>query len=101
MNPSETRMNVARSIEEKLSSLQPSRLELTDESALHAGHEGAKGGGGHYRLTIVSRQFSGKNTVARHRMIYAALAPMMQQQIHALAIRAYAPDETETISPQP
>ena len=98
MNPSETRMNVARSIEEKLASLQPSRLELTDESALHAGHEGAKGGGGHYRLTIVSPQFSGKNTVARHRMIYAALGSMMQQQIHALAIRAYAPDEASTTS---
>jgi len=91
-------MNVARTIEEKLAALQPSRLELTDDSALHAGHEGAKGGGGHYRLTIVSQQFSGKNTVARHRMIYAALGPMMQQQIHALAIRAYAPDEAATIS---
>jgi BolA family transcriptional regulator, general stress-responsive regulator len=91
-------MNVARSIEQRLAALEPSRLELADDSALHAGHEGAKGGGGHYRLTIVSRQFSGKNTVARHRMIYAALGTMMQQQIHALAIRAYAPDEAETIS---
>ncbi len=91
-------MNVARSIEQKLAALEPSRLELTDDSALHAGHEGAKGGGGHYRLTIVSQQFSGKNTVARHRMIYAALGSMMQRQIHALAIRAYAPDEAETIS---
>jgi BolA protein len=91
-------MNVARSIEQKLAALEPSRLELADDSALHAGHEGAKGGGGHYRLTIVSEQFSGKNTVARHRMIYAALGPMMQQQIHALAIRAYAPDEAETLS---
>jgi BolA protein len=91
-------MNVAQSIEQKLAALQPSRLEIADDSAMHAGHEGAKGGGGHYRLTIVSPQFSGKNTVARHRMIYAALAPMMQQQIHALAIRAYAPDEAETLS---
>ncbi len=91
-------MNVARSIEQRLAALEPSRLELTDDSALHAGHEGAKGGGGHYRLTIVSRQFSGKNTVARHRMVYAALGTMMQQQIHALAIRAYAPDEAVTIS---
>ena len=98
MNPSEPRMNVARSIEQKLAALEPSRLELADDSALHAGHAGAKGGGGHYRLTIVSPQFSGKNTVARHRMIYATLGPMMQQQIHALAIRAYAPDEAETLS---
>ena len=91
-------MNVARSIEQRLAALEPSRLELTDDSALHAGHEGAKGGGGHYRLTIVSEQFTGRNTVARHRMVYAALGPMMQQQIHALAIRAYAPHEAETLS---
>ena len=91
-------MNVTQIIEQKLAALQPSRLELSDDSALHAGHEGAKGGGGHYSLTIVSPQFSGKNTVARHRLIYAALGSMMQQQIHALAIRAYAPDEAETLS---
>ena len=90
-------MNVTRSIEQELAALEPSRLEIADDSALHAGHAGAKGGGGHYRLTIVSPQFAGKNTVARHRMIYAALGPMMQQQIHALAIRAYAPDEAETL----
>jgi len=91
-------MNVTQLIEQKLAALQPSRLELSDDSARHAGHEGAKGGGGHYSLTIVSPQFSGKNTVARHRLIYAALGSMMQQQIHALAIRAYAPDEAETLS---
>ena len=91
-------MNVAHSIEQKLAGLQPKRLELADDSALHAGHAGAKGGGGHYRLLIVSQQFSGMSTVARHRMIYAALGPMMQQQIHALAIRAYAPDEAVTLS---
>jgi BolA protein len=91
-------VNVAGSIERELAALQPSRLEITDDSALHAGHEGAKGGGGHYRLTIVSPQFTGKSTIARHRMIYAALGPMMQAQIHALAIRAYAPDETDSFS---
>lgn len=91
-------MNVVRIIEEKLAALQPSRLELRDDSALHAGHEGAKGGGGHYSLTIVSPQFSGKSTVARHRLIYATLGPMMQQQIHALQIRAYAPDESIDVS---
>ena len=90
-------MNVAQAIEQKLAALQPSRLELRDDSALHAGHEGAKSGGGHYALTIVSPLFTGKNTVARHRLIYAALGSMMQQQIHALAIRAYAPEESKDI----
>ena len=91
-------MNVVLAIEQKLAALEPSRLELRDDSALHAGHEGAKGGGGHYSLTIVSPQFSGKNTLARHRLVYAALGPMMQQQIHALAIRAYAPEEPDNSS---
>jgi BolA protein len=88
-------MSASEAIELKLAALQPSRLELRDDSALHAGHEGAKGGGGHYSLTIVSPQFAGKNTLARHRLIYAALGSMMQQQIHALAIHAYAPDEAK------
>ena len=87
-------MNVTEAIEEKLAALQPSRVEVVDDSFKHAGHEGAKGGGGHYSLTIVSSQFAGKSTLARHRMIYAALGPMMQREIHALAIRAHAPDET-------
>jgi BolA family transcriptional regulator, general stress-responsive regulator len=86
-------MNVAMTIEQKLAALEPSRIELADESSLHAGHEGAKSGGGHYRLTIVSQQFAGKNTLARHRMVYGALGTMMHKEIHALAIRAYAPDE--------
>ena len=87
-------MNTAELIQQKLTVLQPSLLQIQDDSALHAGHEGAKGGGGHYSLTIVSPQFSGKNTLARHRLIYTALGSMMQQQIHALAIRAYAPEES-------
>lgn len=91
-------MNVAQSIELELAKLEPIRMELVDDSFKHAGHEGAKGGGGHYSLSIVSAQFAGKNTVARHRMIYAALGPMMQTQIHALAIRAYAPDEAKSFS---
>jgi BolA protein len=91
-------VSVIRTIEEKLGALHPSLIEIADDSGLHAGHEGAKSGGGHYRLTIVSARFSGKNTLARHRMINGALGGMMQQQIHALAIRAYAPDEVKSLS---
>ena len=86
-------MNVAERIEQRLADLDPEALELTDDSAQHAGHEGAKGGGGHFRLTIVSKAFCGKSSQARHRMIYDALAPMMKREIHALAIKAYAPEE--------
>ena len=90
-------MNVMQKIERRLARLRPSRIELADDSGLHAGHAGA-GGGGHFRLTIVSAQFTGKSTLARHRMIYDALGPMMQQEIHALAIRANAPEETDVQS---
>jgi len=71
-------------------------MELLDESAQHAGHAGASPGGNtHWRLTIVSAAFAGKPTVARHRMIYAALGDLMRQPIHALTISARAPDEND------
>jgi len=73
--------------------LAPASLHIDDESALHAGHAGARSGGGHYRVDIVSEAFTGKNTVARHRLIYAALGDLIPGAIHALAIRASAPDE--------
>ena len=77
----------------QLVTLNPTALELIDESYKHAGHAGAASGGGHYVLRIVSTQFIGKNTVARHRMIYLALGEMMKQEIHALTIQALAPSE--------
>ena len=83
----------ASAIRERLAALEPEALELADESALHAGHAGAKSGGGHYRLTLVSARFAGQPLQARHRMVYRALAPLMSKDIHALAIHAYAPDE--------
>jgi BolA protein len=66
---------------------------VIDESAAHAGHAGAASGGGHYQLTIVSARFAGMSRVARHRLVYATLGPLMQHRIHALAVRAYAPGE--------
>lgn len=77
----------------RLAALNPMNLEIIDESHKHAGHAGARDGGGHYVLNIVSAQFSGNNTVARHRMIYSALGEMMKREIHALAIQARTPDE--------
>jgi BolA protein len=86
-------VTTSRQIEEKLAVLEPESLEIFDESGKHVGHEGARGGGGHYAVTIVSRQFSGKPAQARHRMVYQALGTLMKKEIHALAIKAYAPDE--------
>jgi BolA protein len=85
--------SVAEKIRQHLAALQPESLEIVDESSRHAGHEGAKGGGGHFQLVIVSPRFAGKPIQQRHRMIYQALGPMMRSDIHALAIRAFAPDE--------
>jgi BolA protein len=86
-------VNVATAIHERLAALEPESLQLTDESGEHVGHEGAKGGGGHYRLTIVSPRFAGKGRIDRHRLVYGALGSLMQKEIHALAIEALAPDE--------
>jgi len=78
---------------ECLAGLNPSRLEVIDDSAKHAGHAGARSGGGHYRLLVVSAEFAGKSTIARHRLIYAALDELMRSKIHALSIQSLAPDE--------
>jgi len=86
-------MSAAELMKQRLGQLDPESLEIVDESSRHAGHEGAKGGGGHYRLTIVSRQFAGQPAQARHRMVYDALGSLMRKEIHALAIKAYAPEE--------
>lgn len=95
-------MTVADDIKKRLNALAPSRLELLDESAKHAGHAGAAPGGNtHWKLTIVSAAFAGKPTVARHRMIYQALGELMQQPIHALAISAKAPGEPGAPTPTP
>jgi BolA protein len=78
---------------QRLAALAPESLEIIDESHKHAGHAGSRGGGGHYAVRIVSSQFAGKDTLARHRMIYFALGEMMRREIHALNIQANSPDE--------
>lgn len=83
-----------RKIEQKLQqALSPESLDVVDDSHKHAGHAGAKGGAGHYDITIVSDMFEGEDTLSRHRMIYKALDDMMPREIHALMIKALTPDE--------
>lgn len=86
-------MSLAASIRERLAVLAPESLELTDDSGQHVGHEGARDGGSHFSLVIVSPRFAGMKTLARHRLVYDAMGPLMQGRIHALAIRALTPDE--------
>lgn len=76
-----------------MTQLAPQHVEVADDSAAHAGHLGAMMGGGHYTVTVVSDRFEGKNTLARHRLVYAALEEEMKQAIHALRIEAYTSEE--------
>jgi BolA protein len=85
-------MQLTEEITIKLEALKPSRLEIQDDSALHAGHKG-NGGGGHFTLTIKSQVFDGLSQVARHRHIYQLLAEYIPSKIHALSIHAIASNE--------
>jgi BolA protein len=74
--------------------LAPVRLEIRDDSALHAGHAGAASGGGHFTVLIVAKSFAGLSALERHRLVYAALGDLMPKEIHALSMKALAPSET-------
>jgi BolA protein len=78
-----------------LAALEPAQLAIEDDSARHAGHPGAAAGGGHYTLRLVSPRFEGRSRVERHRLVYDAVAGLMQREIHALAMVLLAPGETE------
>jgi BolA protein len=74
------------------------RIDLTDDSHLHAGHAGSSGGAGHYSVTIVSARFDGLTRLARHRLVYDAVAEWMPHRVHALVIAAHAPGEAAVLS---
>ena len=74
--------------------LAPASLEITDESAKHAGHAGAASGGGHFVVHIVADAFRDKTLIQRHRLVYDAVDDIMHREIHALSIQAQTPDET-------
>jgi BolA protein len=72
--------------------LTPSALEIVDDSARHAGHPGAREGG-HFRVRLVAAAFRGRSQLERHRLVYAAVAPLMTHGVHALNIIALTPEE--------
>ena len=86
-------MTLTDEIKTRLQVLEPTSLNIDDDSALHAGHKG-NGGGGHFTLHVTSSHFCGKSLIMRHRLIYQALTDLMPHQIHALSIHATATDET-------
>ncbi len=71
----------------------PSELLVKDQSHLHEGHAGARDGKGHFEVLIVSQAFDGKSRIERHRQVYRAMGDLMETDVHALRIRAYAPNE--------
>ena len=90
MNPEQRLEAIRQRLE---TAFKPESLVIEDEGHLHAGHEGARDGRGHFRLMLVSEAFNGQGMVARHRAIYAALGELLQTDIHALSIEATASDE--------
>jgi BolA family transcriptional regulator, general stress-responsive regulator len=88
-------MNVESAMREKLMiALRPTRLDVVNESEMHAGHRSSPGTGeSHFRVLIVAEAFAGKSRVERHRMVNAALVDEVGKQVHALALNAYAPGE--------
>jgi BolA protein len=73
--------------------LSPEALDILDESHLHAGHEGARDGRGHFQVVVISPDFEGKSRIQRHRMVFDALGDLMSTDIHAVGVKAYTPDE--------
>jgi BolA family transcriptional regulator, general stress-responsive regulator len=73
-------------------------LRLSDDSHLHAGHTGSAGGAGHFTVDIVSETFAGHARVARHRLVYDAVADWMPHRIHALIVKATTPAESAAAS---
>jgi len=88
-------LSVEAAIREKLErALAPSRLEVINESHLHAGHRNSPGTGeSHFRVLVVSAMFAGKSRLARHRLVNETLAAELRGPVHALAIEAHSPEE--------
>lgn len=94
MNAQETGPVATEMLRRLNSSLEPTRVELVDDSEQHRGHGGYNPAGeSHFTLHIESPAFVGKSRVERQRMIYAALGELMRERVHALSIRATAPGE--------
>jgi BolA protein len=87
---SDRRARIESKLRERLEALH---VDVIDESHLHAGHAGAKSGGGHFRATIVSARFEGLGAVAAQRLVYQVLAEEMKHDIHALAMKTLTPAE--------
>ena len=73
--------------------LEATHVEVVDESHLHAGHVGARDGGGHYRAVIVSEKFDGLNRVKSQQLVYGVVDDWMGGEIHALSMKTFTPEK--------
>jgi len=83
----------AERLRQQLEVLEPTRVEVMDDSHHHAGHAGAADGRGHFSVLVVSKRFAGLRQLQRHRLVYEAVGDLMVTDIHALSIHALAPGE--------
>src|SRR5882757_6006027 len=86
---------------QRLARLGPLELQVEDESSRHAGHAGARQGGGHFRLRLVSPQFEGLTRLQRHRLVNDCLDILMPRDIHALAMTLLSPEEAASAQSHP
>lgn len=89
-------MSIEQALREHLMvALEPIRLDIVNESHKHAGHAGSPGTGeSHFQVLVVSPMFEGRSRIERHRLVNDALAGLLKNKVHALAIKTYAPGET-------
>lgn len=86
-------MTTLDTIKKCLQPLNPTHLEIIDDSHKHVGHAGSKDGGGHFSIIIVSNDFAQKNRITRQRQVNELLSELFNQKIHALSIRALTLEE--------
>ena len=89
-------MSIEQTMREQLMvALEPIRLDVVNESHMHAGHAGSPGTGeSHFQVLVIAKVFEGRSRIERHRLVNEALAGLLKNKVHALAIKAYAPGET-------
>ena len=92
--------DVPATLRARLAALAPVALEIRDDSAMHAGHEGARGGAGHFSLLIVSEAFSGLSRLARQQRVLREVADLLPHPIHALSMTALTPEEFSSQPPR-
>jgi BolA protein len=92
-------LHVAKLLERRLrDALSPSDLRITDFSAAHAGHAGARPEGeSHFQVDIVATRFAGRSRLERQRLVHEAVGDLLHREIHAVTIRASTPEEAASL----